>query len=823
MLKPITLNRYLFHTLRKIMMLWVRPTVENNSVEALNLQSDKPVVYVMHQRSLSDVLLLDDQCIKSHLPRAYGKRANRNTAGHFFLTKHRGLIFQREQPGRSQTLEQLMQEVEQGGEDVQIVPVTILWGRAPEKEQSALKLLFDWNFSLGGRFSKFLATILHGRETLVSFSPALSLKEIVSEGTSHNRNVRKVNRILRVHFRQKKTAVLGPDLSHRRMLVNSLINTPKIKKAIAAEAAAKEISIEQAEQTALRYANEIASDFSMPVLRLLDILLTWFWNKLYSGVQVNHTEALKKIAQTHTIVYTPCHRSHIDYLLLSYVLFYEGLPPPHVAAGINLNMPLVGTILRKSGAFFIRRTFRGNPLYSAVFHEYMYTLTNKGFTTEYFIEGGRSRTGRTLSPKTGMLSITLRSFLRDHRKPIAFVPAYVGYEKLMEMASYLGELQGKAKKKESPLDIIRTLRTLKNEFGKAWVTFGEPLDLATFLDQQAPQWRDTSYVDQRPNWLLKTTNRLGDVLAERINSAAVINPVNLVAMALLSSPRYALGEEVLVSHLKGYTRLLSLMPYNDYTVMSDLDAPSMVHYVENLQLVTRRTDALGCVISMDEKTALAMTYYRNNILHLFAMPSLIACFFVNSPRVRQRDVVRISAQIYPYLKAELFLQWEFSEVEEIIRQWLNVFVAEGLITEVDKDGELYYQQPDPSTSEYVMLSVLSRAIVQTLERFYMVVSLLLRNGSGTIEAEALEHQSGVLAQRLSIIHGLNSPEFSDKALFHGFIAQMQLHGLLKITQTNKLIYGSNIQIVADQAYILLSSDIRQSIDQTTYHGVKLDN
>ena len=152
-----------------------------------------------------------------------------------------------------------------------------------------------------------------------------------------------------------------------------------------------------------------------------------------------------------------------------------------------------------------------------------------------------------------------------------------------------------------------------------------------------------------------------------------------------------------------------------------------------------------------------------------------------------------------------------------------MFVAEGLITEVDKDGELYYQQPNPSTSEYVMLSVLSRAIVQTLERFYMVVSLLLRNGSGTIEAEALEHQSGVLAQRLSIIHGLNSPEFSDKALFHGFIAQMQLHGLLKITQTNKLIYGPNIQIVADQAYILLSSDIRQSIDQTTYHGVKLDN
>ena len=97
----------------------------------------------------------------------------------------------------------------------------------------------------------------------------------------------------------------------------------------------------------------------MPAIRFLDILLTWFWNKLYSGVKVSHIEPLKQLAQTHTIVYVPCHRSHIDYLLLSYVLFYEGLPPPHIAAGINLNMPVVGKLLRKCGAFFHAQNFRG--------------------------------------------------------------------------------------------------------------------------------------------------------------------------------------------------------------------------------------------------------------------------------------------------------------------------------------------------------------------------------------------------------------------------------------------------------------------------------
>lgn len=820
MLKPITLNRYVFHSLRKLLSTWVRTTVENNVPEALQLQPGKPVVYVMYQRSLTDLMVLESECIKAGLPRPYKPIdvSAPEQKAHFFLSQYEGLILQRERPEPPELLEQLVQQVAQQHQDVQLVPVTILWGRSPEKEQSAFKLLFDWNFSLGGRFRKFLATLLHGRETMVYFSPALSLQAIIGDSHHYARSVRKVNRILRVHFRQKKNSVIGPDLSHRRMLVNSLIHTPRVQKAVAAEAAAQEITLAEAEARARRYANEIASDFSMPVIRFLDIILTWFWNKLYSGVKINHVEPLRVLGQTHTIVYIPCHRSHMDYLLLSYVLYYEGLPPPHIAAGINMNMPVVGTILRKSGGFFMRRTFRGNPLYSLVFHEYMYTLTSKGFATEYFIEGGRSRTGRTLVPKTGMLSITVRSFLRSHRKPLAYVPVYIGYEKLMEMASYLGELRGETKKGESPMDIVRTLAALRDEFGKAWITFGEPVDLGSYLDDQIPDWKERTDVDNKPEWLIKATNNLGDLLASRINSAAVINPVNLVAIALLCSPRHALGEEELVRQLNGYTRLLSMMPYNNRTVMTELDARSMIHYVENLQLIQRESDALGDVISMDENTAISMTYYRNNVLHIFAIPSLISCFFINGVSVTRKNILRITATLYPYLRAELFLPWTMEETLAVVQRWLDCMVTEGLIT-CDESDEVCYYQPDPSTSEYIMLNVLSRSIVQTLERFYMVISLLLRNGSGNIEAEALEHQSGVLAQRLSIIHGLNAPEFFDKSLFRGFIAQLCQHCVLEITQTNKLVFGENIQKVADQAHFLLTAEIRHSIDQTSRYGV----
>ena len=738
---------------------------------------------------------------------------------HFFLSQYDGLILQRERPDSLKLLRDLIHQAEKQN-DIQLVPVTILWGRAPDKQQSAFKLLFDWNFSLGGRFRKFLSIILHGRQTMVYFCPALSLQETLCGSKSNAQSVRKVNRILRVHFRQKKASVIGPDLSHRRMLVNNLISSARIQKAITEEAMARAITQEEAEEKARKYANEIASDFSMPVVRFLDIILAWFWKKLYSGVNVNHIQPLKELSQSHTIVYVPCHRSHIDYLLLSYILFYEGMPPPHIAAGINLNLPIVGKILRGSGAFFMRRTFRGNPLYKVVFHEYMYTLTSKGFATEYFIEGGRSRTGRTLKPKNGMLSITIRSFLRDHRKPLAFVPIYIGYEKLLEMASYLGELRGEAKTSESIMDIVRTLAALRSEFGKAWITFGKPIDLGSFLDKQVTGWENSEAVDEKPEWLQKVSANLGTLLAQRINAAAVINPVNLIATALLSSPRHALGEEELIRQLDGYISLLSIVPYDEKTAMTNLDARSMIHYVENLELIQRRTDALGHIISMNERTAVAMTYYRNNILHVFAIPSLISCFFVNNPSNTKSEMLRIITTLYPYLQNELFLQWSLDEAVEVSQKWLNCFVQTGLITEeLDDHGDICYFQPDPSTSEFIMLTVFSRSIIQTLERFYMVITLLLKNGSGNIEAEALEHQSGVLAQRLSIIHGLNAPEFFDKSLFRGFISQMRLHGVLQITQTNKLIFGANIEKVASQAPFLLSTEIRHSIDQTSRHGV----
>ena len=149
-------------------------------------------------------------------------------------------------------------------------------------------------------------------------------------------------------------------------------------------------------------------------------------------------------------------------------------------------MPVVGPLLRRGGAFFLRRSFKGEPLYAAVFHEYLHLMIARGFPLEYFIEGGRSRSGRMLAPKAGILGMTIRSFLRGDARPLVFVPVYLGYEKLLEGRAFLDELQGKPKRGESLCGLLGAWRLLSASSAGSHVNFGEPLALAEFLDAPVP-------------------------------------------------------------------------------------------------------------------------------------------------------------------------------------------------------------------------------------------------------------------------------------------------------------------------------------------------
>ena len=814
------LRRMLFGALRRLLYLWVRSETINQSSLGPMLDRSRPVFYALPSSSLTDLAVLDHECTKAGLPRpvlpvALGE--HQEAAAFFYLTPEPDWLGRHDKRGAPPTLERLVAAVSEHAEqDALIIPVSVFWGQSPDSESSPWKLLFADSWAVTGRLRRLLTVLILGRKTRVQFSAPIPVRELVQHGKGHERTVRMAQRLLRVHLRNLRTAVIGPDISHRRTLVKGLIRDPQVRQAIAEEAERQHIPLAKAEALALRYGNEIASDYTYTAIRFLEVVLSWFWNKIYDGIKVNHIEQVQGIAPGHEVIYVPCHRSHIDYLLLSYLLFRNGLTPPHVAAGINLNMPVIGGLLRRGGAFFMRRTFKGNPLYTAVFNEYLHTLYTKGFPVEYFVEGGRSRTGRMLQPRTGMLAITVRSFLRSSRTPIVFVPVYIGYERVLEGRTYLGELRGASKKKESIFDIFKVIGALRQRFGQVAVNFGEPIRLAGFLDEQQPGWREQDLGPQfRPAWLNETTTRLGETVARHLNEAAAINPVNLVALAMLSTSRLALDERALIRIIDLYMALLRQVPYSPHTTLPEGAGADLISHVRDMGLLAEQSDAMGRILYLDEANAVLMTYYRNNILHVFALPALLASFFQSSSRMSRDLIGQYVRALYPYLQAELFLRWPVEQLDEIIDQWLVALVDQGLLRR--ENG--IYLRPAPSSRQFVQLTLLSRAITQTLQRFYMATALLLRSGQNSLSAEELEDLCVMMAQRLSILHGLNAPEFFDKSLFRHYIQTLIEQGVLRAGSDGKLGYHDKLGELAEGvAKRVLSAELRLSIRQVALHG-----
>ena len=804
---------------RKILFLWVRTDVSGNTLEALGLDPQKPVCYVLQYSSLSSRLVLEQEVIQARLPGATPVLPVKNGPSHsfFFLYKRIGGLFRggRHKPVPTREFGDLVRfGLEHPEQDVQIVPVSLFWGRSPDKEKSLVKLLLSDTWSVAGRLQKFLIILVHGRNTYVQFNQPLSLNQVVEEYRDNEQKAnRKLARLLRTHFRRVRQAVLGPDLSHRRTLVEGLVRTQAVKEAIRETAAKDDIPPEKVRAKAYKYADEIAASMSIVTIRFLELVLAWLWNRIYNGIAINNIKVAKETAQDNAVVYVPCHRSHIDYLLLSYVLYKNGLMPPHIAAGINLNMPVVGPILRRGGAFFMRRSFRDNPLYATVFNEYMHVMFTRGYSVEYFVEGGRSRTGRMLAPRPGMLSMTVRSFLRDHRKPIVFVPVYIGYEKVMEGRSYLGELRGKKKQKESVFGLAKTARKLTNSFGRVAVNFGDPIPLAEVLDNVHDSWREEAYdAEFRPSWLPDAVDALAQRVASNINASVAVNPIGMTATVLLGTERLAMDEGQLIRLLDQYASLLKARPYAGTVTLPEGNGKDWVAYCEGMGLVSRQPQKLGDIIGLEGSNATLMTYYRNNIQHLFALPALVVSLFENKSSLRRDKIVFLASVAYPYLQSELFLKYSQDEIESVINDWIDVLVDQGLLVTLDDER---LSRPEEGTEAMLRARILSRFIIQTLERYHIALGILRKYGSGKLTAAELEEQSTLLAERMSILFGLNAPEFFDKTLFRNFIANMQKEGVLTTDDNGRLCYGEGLDEVAEDARLVLSVEKRQAIQQVT--------
>ncbi len=810
-----------FNLAGQLLQPWVR--IRRDPAEpATLLRAGVPVCYVIERDGFSDALILQRACREAGLPNPMrplaGTRRRRSV---FALARRDGSLLGRNRKRNpNEALRQLVHSLEGlPDSDIQIMPVSIYVGRAPSRDSGWFRVLFSENWVMVGRFRRMLALLLNGRDTVVHFSTPVSLRQTLDEsgGITPERFARKVARVLRTHFRRIRAAVIGPDLSHKRTVVDAVLNAEPVRAAIAATAAKEKISHAKAWRKAHKLVLEIAADYSHPVVRSASFLLSNFWNKLYDGIAMHHFDKARAAAPGHEVIYVPCHRSHADYLLMSYQLHVSGVVVPHIAAGVNLNLPVIGPILRRGGAFFLRRSFRGNALYSVVFNEYVAQLIDRGVPMEYFIEGGRSRTGRLLAPRAGMLAMTIRAFLRAPRRPVLFQPVYIGYEKLMEGKSYIGELSGQPKEKESLLGLLKGLKVLRQRYGHVALNFGEPIELTPLLDAASDNWRAAGAdPEAKPEWLGTVTDRLAERIQVNINRAADVNPINLLALALLATPKHAMAESDLLTQLELAKAMLEELPYSDRITLTPMNPAAIIAYGEQMGWIQRVQHPLGDVLTATGERAVLLSYFRNNVLHLTATAAWVACCFLNNRRMSRSSILRLGRIIYPFIQGELFLPWDTDGFAAQMQATIDFFVRRGLL-EATSDGRVLERSPGQDDGAY-QLKVIARSLIQAFERYYITIAALAKNGPHTMTGAELENACSLTAQRLSLLNELTAPEFFDKALFRGFIQKLRERRIVWTDDAGKLDYDAALEGMVRDARVILSREVRHSILKITPGG-----
>ena len=644
-----------------------------------------PVCYVIQDDSTSNKVLIDNETEKRQLSSAFAPlslgeyqeddsfltlEASKKNASSFYPDKLIRLV------------EYLLKHPEN---DVLLVPVTVLWGRSPENEDSWYKALMADAWTKPTGIKQALNITLYGRENYIEFHQPVSLRGLIQKALEVSPNFSPAHYVvteLNTLFNQYKEAILGPDLSDRRNVINKLMMTDAVKEAILTESIHKKISVSQAESLAKKYLDEIVSDYSYSTIRFADIALTKLWTQLYDGIEVHNFDMVRELSKDYELVYAPCHRSHIDYLLLSFVIHKRGLMVPHIAAGINLNMPIVGQIMRGAGAYFIRRSFSGNALYTAVFKEYVHSLLSRNTPLEYFIEGGRSRTGLLLPAKKGMLAMTIQSHLRGDSKPIVFIPTYFGYEKLLEGSAYIKELGGQKKQAESLFGLLKSIQKIEKVFGKVHVNFGEPVYLDDLLQQnQAPE--HVALEEELPDTVKSAVNAVAEDILENINKAVVINPVSLISLVLLNAPMHTLAERDVLLRLEQFRNYLKQNRYDERMQITELSNQEIIQYAVQLkQIEFVEHDNERWVKVCDKQDAL-LKYFSNNILHTFILAALTAHILKaqseNSQNLTVDDLSGQIIQAYPEVKKQFFLKWTEAELLAQINNVLEYFESERLI------------------------------------------------------------------------------------------------------------------------------------------------
>ncbi len=517
--------------------------------------------------------------------------------------------------------------ISQQNSNTLIVPVVFVWRRSGRIEtgssslkQISNKILFSpWTFFVGDPYQPtgirkiFIMLRGYARSTL-----RVSGHFEVSEYQP-----RILRRKVILSMLQEKKVILGPTYLATKLVGENILRNASFVRLVSKLASDENVSEIQILKRAQKMFFEISSLYTYFVVEVAAWVLDKVFNTIFEGIDLD-PEDLKKLrerAREGSLVYVPSHKSYVDFLVLSYVLFRNDMAPPHIVAGINMNFWPIGSFFRRSGAFFIRRSFRGNILYSEVLRRYIAALLDNGVSVEFFIEGARSRNGKLSAPKYGMLKMIVDSSIEELIKPkLRFVPVSIVYDRVTETHSHKRELEGGEKVQESALGAMKATKVLFKRYGKVHLRFSEPVALEEWVQQQMGE--GTHSLDTRK----LAVQKLAFEICHRINQRTLLTAVGLNSALLLSKPESTISKqelemwfERLHEDLKVLQAPLSPDLEKDFSrAMRRGTARLMDDKIfERVHLPDKKT-----VLKIPNKQRIAALYYKNTAVHPFVIPAI---------------------------------------------------------------------------------------------------------------------------------------------------------------------------------------------------------
>lgn len=529
------------------------------------------------------------------------------------------------------------------------------------------------------------------------------------------------------------------------------------------------MSEEHVEHTFRDYLYEIAADLNYVFIAFWDFLLTWVFETIFEGLDVDHAalEKIRPLVGQKPVVFVPNHRSHMDYLILSYVLHDRQIPVPYICAGANLSFWPLGSLFRKSGAFFIRRSYEGNKLYAAAVQAYTEELIREKSCLEFFIEGTRSRTGKLIPPRMGILTSVVRAFERGASDDVTIIPTSFTYESVLEDKSYLEEQAGGVKKDESFWDLFKLRKYLSRRQGKVYVRFGDPISLKEALTASGAEEAQSDRDKIRS---------LAYDITYGINKSSVVTPAALTATVLLTQPRRTIDSKALQGAVDRYLDYLNFKqcrlsePLQKYQKLAIREA--LRGYVRS-HLVQEFYDFEEPLYRVLEDKRPLLDYYKNTSVHFFVSLGVLCAVLSSRPdgRVTRRE----AEEDFLFLRNLFQYEFTFSRRQAVgthIDKVLEYLVPNGM---VESQGE----QLAIAAEKRATIETLASPIRNFLEAYEVVWRTLPHLGSRRWEMKELQKFLQDRGRVLYLKEEIDRPEALSKFTLQNALSSLRDLGFLK--------------------------------------------